>query len=237
MSGLKDVVFKLLWWCFTLNGFQNQNNWKAFIWSTLRKSRLGHGGKQLHWLNFKYSKWMIIKKVEPQRAGILKHCRQQVLTAVWAILWCHRHQGLVYPFSTVHGFVHEVCSHHRSDWLVLLSSCCVKLRACQQEWDEPRIQLIIFNCSIEQLWKDLPQKKSYVLIQWAFFSLIYLLIHLLEVKVSPCCPVWWYHLQMPQGTEHSRIWAEHLNLRKDEMHENRILFSHLVPPLPCCLYK
>lgn len=30
----------------------------------------------------------------------------------------------------------------------------------------------------------------------------------------PWYPVCWYHLQMPQGTERSRIWAEHLNLQK-----------------------
>lgn len=35
--------------------------------------------------------------------GNLKCCRQQVLTVVWAVLWCHLHHGRVYPFYTGHG--------------------------------------------------------------------------------------------------------------------------------------
>lgn len=120
-------------------------------------------------------------------------------------------------------FVHVVCSHHRSDGLVLLSSCGVKLRACDQEWDEPRIQFIIFNCSIEQLRKDLPGKEtSNVWLQSGTGVKQKLLC---EVNlVSPCCPVCWYRLQMPQGTERSRIWAERLNLWKVEMYKNTALF-------------
>lgn len=67
----------------------------------------------------------------------------------------------VHHIYSVHiiGFFYVGFPHHRSDGLVFFSSNCVKLRACDQEGDQPRIQFTVFNRSAEQFRKDLQREK------------------------------------------------------------------------------
>lgn len=53
-----------------------------------------------------------------------------------------------------------MCSHQWGDGTVFMSSGYVKLWAGNQDGDEPRIQLIVFDRSIQELRKDLKWKSD-----------------------------------------------------------------------------
>lgn len=71
-----------------------------------------------------------------------------------------------------------------------MSSCYVKLRAGNKQRDEPRVQRIIFDCSIQQLRKDLEGRSVSEENRAEHFYLSNYLYHHHSVIGSHCYPVY-----------------------------------------------